>query len=61
MMVVWQAILGSTRRMTISCVTSSGLKQDVVAFCKSCNVCQRKGKPNKALLVALLQPFPAFY
>ena len=59
MMVVWQALLGSTRRMLHNFFWP-GLKQDVVAYCKLCHVCQWMGKPNQAVLVAPLQPIPAF-
>lgn len=37
-----------------------GLNLDVVAYCKSCRVCQPTVKPNQAVLVAPLQPIQAF-
>ena len=37
-----------------------GLRKDVVAFCKSCHVCQLVGKPNQKIPPAPLRPVPAF-
>uniref|UniRef100_A0A3B1K8B9 Gypsy retrotransposon integrase-like protein 1 n=1 Tax=Astyanax mexicanus TaxID=7994 RepID=A0A3B1K8B9_ASTMX len=35
------------------------LKQDVTVFCRSCDVCQRTGKPNQVIPLAPLHPIPA--
>ena len=37
-----------------------GLKKDVVAYCKSCHICQLAGKPNQTIPVSPLLPIPAF-
>ena len=37
-----------------------GLRKDVVAFCKSCHVCQLVGKPNQKIPPAPLRPVSAF-
>ncbi|XP_076049636.1 uncharacterized protein LOC143030371 [Oratosquilla oratoria] len=36
------------------------LKRDVAEFCRTCDVCQRVGKPNQVIPRAPLQPIPAF-
>ena len=36
-----------------------GITRDVKHFCKTCEVCQKAGKPNQGIPVAPLQPIPA--
>lgn len=57
-MVVWQ--VNKTYDHILRNFLWPGLKQDVVSYCKSYYVCQWMGKQNQSVLVAPLQPFPAF-
>ncbi|CAB3980524.1 Retrovirus-related Pol poly, partial [Paramuricea clavata] len=38
----------------------TGIRKDVVEFCKTCHTCQVVGKPNQTIPKAPLKPIPAF-
>ncbi|XP_063586253.1 uncharacterized protein LOC134763615 [Penaeus indicus] len=37
-----------------------GVKSDVTRYCRTCDICQRVGKPNQVIPPAPLKPIPAF-
>ena len=51
--------VNKTYRKVLSHFYWSGIKRDVVKYCKSCHTCQVVGKPNQMPNQAPLKPIPA--